>query len=371
MSEETNALLVLVRALLPPASLRKLLDTHGLAGAALRAGPGAWRTAGVPARCFPALLRPDRAEVERDLRWLEGPRRRLIGWCDADYPALLARSEEPPAALFVAGDADLLWHPQVAIVGSRHPTPAGADCARRFAEQLAGAGLVVTSGLAAGIDAQAHRGALACGRTIAVIGTGPDRCFPAAHAELMTRIAEAGAVVSEYPPGTEGHKAHFPARNRLIAGLSLGTLVVEAAQRSGALITARQAAQAGREVFAIPGSIHNPLAQGCHRLIRQGAALVESADEVLAGLGVMAEALADCLRQRLLPMPSPAVASPTAPSGCPEQQRVLDTLGSDPLPLDLLAERSGLTLPRLSAMLLGMELDGRIAADNGRYRRLS
>lgn len=373
MSEETLALLTLVRAPLLPAQRRHLLERHGNALAAVRAGPTAWRAAGVPAKAFAALVRPGRGAINADLDWLQGPGRRLLAWGEADYPALLARSEDPPAALFVEGDADLLWFPQIAIVGSRHPTPAGSDAAHRFATRLAAAGLTVTSGLAAGVDTRAHAGALGEGRTVAVIGTGPDRCFPSGNSELMARIAAAGAVVSEYPPGTEGFKANFPARNRIIAGLSLGTLVVEAAQRSGALITARLAAQAGREVFAVPGSIHNPLAQGCHRLIRQGAALVETPDEVLEGVAGMAQALADCLRARLRPPPTDSaheVAEANTPLA-PAQHAVLQALGAEPTPLDLLAERSGLTLPRLSAILLAMELDGRVSADNGRYRRLS
>lgn len=371
MADETLALLTLVRAPLTPAQRRRLLESHGSAVAVVQAGPAAWRAAGVPAKVFAALVRPDRRALDADLDWLQSPHRRLLAWGEADYPALLARSEDPPAALFVEGDAGLLWFPQIAIVGSRHPTPGGAETAHRFASCLTAAGLVVTSGLAAGVDTRAHAGALPVGRTIAVIGTGPDRCFPSANGELMARIATAGAVVSEYPPGTEGFKANFPARNRIIAGLSLGTLVVEAAQRSGALITARLAAQAGREVFAIPGSIHNPLAQGCHRLIRQGAALVETPEEVLDGVAGMAQALADCLRARLQPAATRVESAATPRHVSPEQRNVLDALGADPVPLDLLAERAGLTLPRLSAILLAMELDGRVSADNGRYRRLS
>lgn len=371
MSDETLALLTLVHAPLLPAQRRRLLESHGSAVAAVQAGPTAWRAAGVPAKAFAALVRPDRAALEADLAWLQPPTRRLLAWGDADYPALLARSEDPPAALFVEGDASLLWFPQIAIVGSRHPTPGGAETAHRFAASLAAAGLAITSGLAAGVDTRAHAGALIEGRTIAVIGTGPDRCFPSTNDGLMARIAATGAVVSEYPPGTEGFKANFPARNRIIAGLSLGTLVVEAAQRSGALITARLAAQCGREVFAIPGSIHNPLAQGCHRLIRQGAALVEAPEEVLDGVAGMAQALADCLRARLQPAATRVESAPTPVQLPPEQRDVLDALGADPVPLDLLAERAGLTLPRLSAILLAMELDGRVSADNGRFRRLS
>lgn len=366
------ALLALMRAPIRPGLATALMDAHGDAAAALRAGPPAWRAAGIRGPALAALARPDHAAIEADRRWLAGPERRLLAWGEADYPWLLRKIEAAPAGLFLEGDASLLWHPQIAVVGSRRPTPVGADNARRFAGELAAAGWVVTSGLAEGIDAHAHQAALAKGRTIAVIGTGPDSSYPAAHAGLMAKIAAQGLVVSEYPPGTLPRQSHFPARNRLIAGLSLGTLVVEAALRSGALITARLAADAGREVFALPGSIHNPLAQGCHRLIRQGAALVESPAEVIEGLAGMALSLAEGLRQQL---PGPVVAADAPPSGTvaadADEPRLLAVMGFEPVPLDVLADRSGLTLPRLSAILLGMELDGRIRADNGRYSRLA
>src|SRR5690606_33327457 len=198
----------------------------------------------------------------------------------------------PPAVPFLAGEACLPWHAAVAVVGSRRPSAGGRARARRFAEAFAAAGWVVTSGLAEGVDAAAHEGALAFGRTLAVVGTGLDRAYPARHAGLMAEVAAAGAVLSEHPPGTPARASHFPSRNRIIAGLSLGTLVVEAALRSGALITARLAAEAGRDVFALPGSPDNPLARGCHRLIREGASLVESPEDVVAALAPVAEALA-------------------------------------------------------------------------------
>lgn len=372
--DDTTALLTLIRAPMRPALRSALIDRHGSPAAALRAGPSAWRAAGLNAKAMTALARPDRAALAADLAWLSGPDRHLIGWGETDYPALLARIDEAPAGLFVEGDRQWLWYPQIAVVGSRHPSPVGADNARQFARELALAGLVVTSGLADGIDTQAHRAALAAGQTLAVVATGLDVAFPAGNAALMRQIASQGAVVSEYPPGTQPRQSHFPARNRLIAGLSLGTLVVEAAERSGALITARLAVQAGREVFAIPGSIHNPLARGCHRLIRQGAALVESPLEVRQGLATMALSLAECLRQQLSE-PEAALsesrqeARPTPAGLAPAQQQLLDLIGFEPVALDPLAERSGLTVPRLSAMLLAMEMDGWILSDNGRYSR--
>ncbi len=217
-----------------------------------------------------------------------------------DYPPLLARLPDAPGVLHVAGDPALLWHPQVAIVGSRNPTAGGRDNAADFSSALARSGLAITSGLADGIDAVAHRAALeANALTIAVVGTGLDVFYPPRNQALAQDIARHGAVVSEYPPGTPARAGHFPRRNRIIAGLSLGTLVVEASLKSGSLITARLAAEAGREVFALPGSIHNPLAKGCHRLIRDGATLVETARDIVEALAPQALQLGDPLRARL------------------------------------------------------------------------
>jgi len=279
--------------------------------------------------------------------------------------------------LFVAGDPALLWHPAVAVVGSRSPTAGGADTAFGFARAFAASGLAVASGLAAGIDTAAHAGALSAGgATIAVLGTGPDVPYPRSNASLHARIAEHGVLVSEHPPGTVARPGQFPRRNRIIAGLSLGTLVVEAAQRSGSLITARLAGEAGREVFAIPGSIHNPKARGCHRLLREGAALVESAQEVIAALGPLAGRLADDLRGRL---GAPINGDRTVRSGAaeahgpsdPDYKRLWAALGHDPTGMDGLVSRTGLTAAQLSSMLLVMELEGRVVSRHGRYTRTS
>lgn len=366
------ALLILLRARLPDALLRSLLESHPLpanALAAARHGAGL----SLPAEMRRALDHPDQRLLDDDLAWLARAGNSLLGWQDADYPALLRRSPAPPPLLFVAGDPSLLWHPQVAVVGSRAPSAAGLARARQFARAFAGAGWVVTSGLAEGIDAAAHEGALATGRTVAVVGTGLDRAYPAKNAALMARIAAEGAVVGEHPPGTPAIASHFPSRNRIIAGLSLGTLVVEAALRSGALISARLAAEAGREVFALPGSPDNPTARGCHRLIREGAGLVESPAEVLAALGPVAGELADALRGRLQAgRPEPAGQSaPGQPQGSDDHNRLWSALSHDPTGMDTLAERTGLTVAALSSMLLIMELEGRVAADNGRYSRRS
>ena len=373
--ENHDALLVLARARLPDALFRQLLATTASPAEALavaRHGAGL----PLPPASREALARPCRRLLAADRAWLERPGRSLLAWNDPDYPALLRRSPWPPPLLFLHGNASLLWHPQVALVGSRRPSPAGRRRAESFARQLAAAGWAITSGMAEGIDAAAHEGALAQGgATLAVVGTGLDQAYPPRHAELMARIAADGLVLGEHPPGTPALASHFPSRNRIVAGLSLGTLVVEAAMRSGALISARLAAEAGREVFAIPGSVDNPLARGCHRLLRQGAGLVETPGEVVEALAPVAASLAEALRGRLLPPPDEvpgagsggsAAAQPALP---PDHKRLWSALGPDPTPLDELVQRTGLTVAELSSMLLVMELEGRVVADNGRYAR--
>jgi DNA processing protein len=370
-----HAWLTLLRAPGVGASrLRKLLALAGDAERALALPDAEWQRCGLPAAALAWRASPDHARIAADLAWLEAPDHHLIPCDSADFPALLARSAQPPAALFVAGDPDLLWHPQIALVGSRNASEGGLDNARDFARTLARAGFAITSGLADGIDAAAHRATLAIeAKTLAVVGTGPDLVYPAKHRSLAGDIARHGAVVSEFPPGTEARREHFPRRNAIIAGLSLGTLVVEAGLQSGALITARLAAEAGREVFALPGSIHNPLAKGCHRLIRDGAALVETAQEIIEALGATAAQLARDLRGRL---DADATAAPTPPQPVevgtdPDYQRLWRALDHDPTGIDVLAARSGLTVEVLSSMLLLMELDGRVSAAHGRYAKRS
>lgn len=375
MDTDAQALLALILAGGSSAARRQLLDTHGDATTALKAGRGAWRASGLGPDSCARLLKPDGQAMARCGAWLESPDHHLLHWRHADYPALLRQTGSPPLALFVEGNPDLLWHPGVAVVGSRSPSSGGRDNAGDFSRALAMSGLAVCSGMAAGIDAAAHEAALAVpdGRTIAVVGTGPDLAYPRSHARLRERIAAAGALVSEFPPGTQARPAHFPSRNRLLAGLSLGTLVVEAAERSGALITARLASESGREVFAIPGSIHNPMARGCHRLIRDGAALVERPQEIVEGIGPLAEELGQALRRRLAPAPGrphPVAAAAPAPLD-PDYQRLWTALGHDPTGMDALIARTGLTAAALSSMLLVMELDGRVAVEHGRYSRRS
>ncbi|GLQ88209.1 DNA-processing protein DprA [Dyella flagellata] len=332
--------------------------------ATLEAGARAW------------LEQPDEARLAADLAWLAEPNHRLLCCTEPDFPPQLEAIPQPPVALFVAGDASLLLHPQVAIVGARSASSSGKTNARAFARQLALAGFVVTSGLADGIDGAAHEATLEAGKaTVAVIGTGPDLVYPRKHRELSALVAAQGALVSEFPPGTAARADHFPRRNRLIAGLSLGTLVIEAGLQSGSLITARLAGEQGREVFALPGSIHNPLARGCHRLIRDGARLVESASEVVETLGCAARALGAELALRLEQTPTASAGSAGKASGGwredPDYRRLLEVLGHDPLALDELALRTGQSAAELSSMLLMLELEGWVEGlAGGRYQRL-
>jgi DNA processing protein len=371
-NDELVALLTLILAGGPIARRRDLLQQCGSAQASIDAGPRVWLQARCTTAQCTALARPDTSLIDRALDWLAGPNRHLLSCQHEDFPALLQSSPWPPLALFIDGDPLSLWQPAIALVGTRAPTAGGRDNARDFAGALATSGLTVSSGLAAGIDAAAHRAALEAGRpSIAVIGTGPDLTYPRHHQPLHEAIAATGAVVSEYPPGTPARAGQFPARNRILAGLTLGTVVIEAAERSGALITARLAADAGREVFALPGSIHNPMVRGCHRLIRQGAYLTQHPEEVIEQLNGMANELGRALRSRLgAPIQSaqPACTPAYAPPD-PDYQRLWNALGFDPTGMDSLIERTGLTAAILSSMLLVMELDGRVTVEHGRYCR--
>lgn len=354
---------------------RALLDAHdGDALAVLALGQQAWREAGLTPAQITRLRGLDatlEAVETRALRWLNAPGHHLIGWNDADYPPQLRNIASPPLALYVDGEPASLWHPQIAIVGSRNATAGGLDNARYFARTLAEAGIAITSGLAAGIDAAAHLGALdvADGVTVAVVGTGPDLAYPVAHTPLRDQISIRGAVVSEHPPGTPPLRRHFPARNRLVAGLSLATLVIEAAEQSGALISARMAAEAGREVFALPGSIHNPMARGCHRLLRDGALLAQSPADLLEALTPNLQDVITTLRKRVDAPISEPIADSDETEGDPHT--LWDALGHDPTPMDALVIRTGLTVAQLSPMLLALELQGRLSVEHGRYARKS
>lgn len=302
------------------------------------------------------------AEIEAALAWARQPGNRLLTLADADYPQALLTSADPPILLYAKGRVELLNRPLLAMVGSRNATRQGEANAEAFAAAFSQAGLGVVSGLALGIDAAAHRGALqGPASTVAVIGTGADRIYPARNADLTRTVAEQGCIISEFALGTPPLTANFPRRNRLIAGLALGCLVVEAAPRSGSLITARLAAEAGREVFAIPGSIHAPQSKGCHALIKQGAKLVESAQDVLEELRWEAA---------VAPLPTAADAAAEEPMAGPEAA-LMAALGHDPCNLDTLMARTDLTADALLAMLLPLELDRRVAQlPGGLYQRL-
>ena len=279
-------------------------------------------------------------------------------------PDLLRQIPDPPTLLYAVGNMDALHLPTLAVVGSRNPTRGGIQNAYEFSNHLARSGFCIVSGLAQGIDTAAHQGALDAGaKTVAFLGHGIDRVYPAENRELAHRIAEEGVLCSEYPLGSPPRREHFPQRNRLISGLSLGTLVVEAARRSGSLISARLAAEQGREIFAIPGSIHNPLSRGCHQLIKQGAKLVECAEDIVSELGPLA---AHLVQSAGIPTPGPATAAPHDA----DYESLLATLSYDPASADQLAEDSGLTIDQVSSMLLILELEGKIQVQaGGRYSR--
>ncbi|MGB9094630.1 MAG: DNA-processing protein DprA [Gallionella sp.] len=288
------------------------------------------------------------------LSWLADDNNHVVTLADSDYPQALLNIPDPPLLLYVKGRLDLLNRSALAVVGSRNATPQGIHNAEAFAKSLSDAGLCIISGMAQGIDAAAHRGALpGRGSSIAIVGTGLDKVYPAANRELAHMLAKQGALISEFPLGTPPLAANFPRRNRLISGMSLGCLVVEASLQSGSLITARLALEQGREVFAIPGSIHAPQSKGCHALLKQGAKLAETAQDILEELGGQLVAAA--------PPENPEEMSST----------LLDHLGYDPVDVDTLCARSGLTIAELSAMLLTLELEGRISAlPGGLYQRI-
>jgi len=298
---------------------------------------------------------PDSIAVAPALAWLASDNNHLVTLADTHYPKALLEIPDPPPLLYLKGQPEYLNVPTIAMVGSRNATPQGEKNAENFAHALSDAGYCIASGLALGIDGAAHRGALQ-GRsgTIAVVGTGLDIVYPAKHRELAHQIVAHGALVSEYPLGTPSKPQNFPRRNRIISGLSRGCLVVEANLQSGSLITARMAAEQGREVFAIPGSIHSPVAKGCHQLIKQGAKLVDDMQDILDELGGA---------------PAKIARHPAATS---EDHTLLVHMGHDPVSLDTLAQRSGLTGETLSAMLLVLELEGKVAGlPGGRYQQIS
>ncbi len=356
--EELLAWLRLLRA--PgagPRSLWPLLQLCPDPAALLDAPPP-----GTQERVRKALAEADRDQAARDLEWLHASGNQLLPCTDPAFPQRLRDLPDPPLVLFLRGDQRLLEDHLIAIVGSRHASRSGLDNARAFARHLAGEGLPVVSGLASGIDGAAHAGALESGETVAVLGTGLDRVYPAKHRELAHHIAEKGLLLSEFPPGTSPLPGNFPRRNRIIAALAVGTLVVEAALNSGSLITARLAAELGREVFAIPGSIHNPLARGCHALIREGAKLVETGEHVVEELiGVL-----------VFNLPRTAAGEDTAASPDneaavldPDHADLLELMGFDPVSSDWLVANSRFSAAEISSMLLLLELQGHVSSEPG------
>ncbi|MYN13006.1 DNA-protecting protein DprA [Pusillimonas sp. TS35] len=389
---------------LSSADARRLLAVFGLPQEIYGASMGALARV-VPAELV-AQMRGEPPElaarsIERALVWADEPGHHVLTLADAAYPPALLDTHDPPVLLYVNGDASLLSRPSIAVVGARSATPGGLDNARAFARHLAGQGWCVVSGLAQGVDAAAHEGALeACpsgGSTVAVLGTGIDIVYPAANRALAHRIAAAGALVSEFPMGMRALKYNFPLRNRVVAGLSRGVLVVEAARQSGSLITARLASEFGREVFAIPGSIHSPLSRGCHALIRQGARLVESGQDILEELGMPRQArplTSSTLRgaqdgqadmfaaSGAAREVAPASAAPAAPrrnagvgetavvgaaalggaslAASSDAGKVLVALAYDPVHIDVLAARSGLDVSTVNVALLDLELSGAV-----------
>ncbi|VAW88658.1 Rossmann fold nucleotide-binding protein Smf possibly involved in DNA uptake [hydrothermal vent metagenome] len=359
---DLNYWLALLRApKIGPASFHKLLHHYKTPKALFECSASqiAALPLQTPTRHY--LAQPDWHAVERDLSWNTQDNHHIITLQDPFYPELL--KEIPgggPPVLFVHGDITLLSRSQIAIVGSRNPTHQGREIAYAFAQNLCSANYAITSGLAIGIDAAAHRGALSChGTTLAVAATGLDQVYPKRHYQLAQQIIEqSGAIISEFPLGTSPQRSHFPRRNRLISGLSQGTLVVEAAIRSGSLITARFAADQGREVFAIPGAITNPLSRGCHNLIKEGAKLTETADDIMEELG------------------STLIFSAPTPSWMNDNETIERTLnkkdcavwrslGYDPALIDTIIERSELTAQEVSSALMDLELRGYITSSSG------
>ena len=361
--DELSAWLTLLRVPgLHAGDLQPLLELASSAASLASASPATLRAMGSATALIDYIQAPHDDLLSADLKWLEAPNHHIVTWGSPQYPALLAQLNDAPVGLYVRGDPNVLSLPQLAIVGSRNPTPSGRENAYEFAAHLGRCGLTITSGLALGIDAASHEGALAGGgQTVAVCGTGLDIAYPRSNLALAEKIEKQGALVSEFPLGSPALKANFPRRNRLISGLSVGTLVVEAAVQSGSLITARLAAEQGREVFAIPGSIHNPLARGCHRLIRNGAKLVETADDIFCELqGIVSSLHANYPNQA-----APKTAADSQAELDKDYEILLDALGFEPAGVDTLVARSGFKADEVASMLLILELENRIESHPG------
>jgi DNA processing protein len=371
LTDEQLAWLTLSRTGLDATALRSALDAAGSAAALVCAGDAWCEREGIPATAR-AYLRQRAPPTRAELRWLDGSHHHVIPFTDPRYPRLLAGLDHRPVALYAAGNLGALGEPPFAAVGSRNPTRPGADTAFEFGRALAERGLAIVSGLAFGIDTAAHRGALAAqGVTIAVLGSGADIVYPAANRELAESIQHEGLLLSEFPLGTPPRRANFPRRNRVLAGLSKAILVVEAARGSGSLITARAARDLGRPVFAVPGSIYNPLSRGCHELIKGGAKLAETADDILSELDFstfFSRGSGGAHRGACGAAENDADAS-----GMDKDHKILlDALGFDPADLDMLIVRTGFKPEAVSSMMLILELEGHVqAAPGGRYSRVA
>jgi DNA processing protein len=360
-----------------PGSMRRIVEHFGGAAEALQASDHALLEAGLKKDGIAAWRNLPRDAADPDWQWLNAAdQHHILVPEDPRYPTLLKRIRTAPPVLFVLGNPELLNDPQIAMVGSRNPTQGGKENARAFAAHFATNGLTVTSGLAVGIDAYSHEAALeAGGNSLAVVGNGLDIIYPLRNRKLAERIVTQGAIVSEFPIGIPAHPQHFPRRNRIISGMSFGVLVVEAALQSGTLVTARHAMEQGREVFAIPGSIHNPLARGCHHLIRQGAKLVETANDILEEIAPQLNAW---LQQDKATLPAQGQlaldafsTTPALDELDPDYAQVLDALGYEALPIDQIILNTGLTAEEVSSILLMLELQGFVAAcGGGHYMRL-
>jgi len=352
------------------ATFHTLLNTFGSADAVFTASHKQLSTLAIKTNVINALSKRVKPDISADLAWLaQDSQHHIITLSDKAYPASLKELPDAPPILYIRGDIDYLRQPQLAMVGSRNPTAAGRNTAREFAKHLANAGITITSGLASGIDGASHEGALqGLAGTIAAVAHGLDIVYPAQHQKLAQQITEHGAVISEMPIGTPPHRGLFPRRNRLISALSLGTLVVEAAQKSGSLITARLAMEQNREVFAIPGSIHNPMARGCHQLIRQGAKLVETASDILEELRIPQQQTLSSTPQSEKNTGENSKQSPLALD--PDHQKLLKCLAYEPASIDELVFRSQFSAAEVASMLLIMELEGIVACQNGCYTNI-
>lgn len=361
---------------LGPVRIQSLLEIFDNPTTILDAGHSGWQQAGLSEKLIQHLSAPDWDKVDLDLKWAEQENTSILTLDDDRYPAMLKAIPDAPPILYILGQPEILNLPQLAIVGSRNPTHAGKDIAHNFAAYLTKMGMTVTSGMALGIDTAAHQGALDSmhshfnghGFTVAVTGTGLDRVYPAKNREIAHKIAENGVLVSEYAPGTPPLPGNFPRRNRIISGLSMGVLVVEAALQSGSLITARLATEQGREVFAVPGSINHPLAKGCHALIRQGAKLVETAEHILEELSGFTAMIDETVENnRSSEKQVDEIESNSLHNVDDEYKQVLKCVDFEPTSVDKVVERSGLTADAVCSMLLVLELQGFVTALSGGY----